>query len=394
MTRFLTRTRLAPAVAVMAVGVMALTACGSDAETAGTSAASPAVGSIEASSDATTQESSLADPSGQTASDGTTAGGAAADGAAAGGTTADRSAAAGVAFPVTIKNFFGDAVIEKAPKRVLTVSWQNQDVAIALGVQPIAISKQTYGGDAEGLLPWVKEALGDSPMPELLDETNGLDFEAIVAAKPDVILAAYSGITDTDYATLSAIAPTLAYPTAPYATDWKETTTLIGEALGKSTEAAALIVDTESYVSDKGAEFPQLAGKTFAYMAFPTDTEINVYTPTDARVGLLAGLGLKVAPSVSEFATGSTNYFEPISKEELDTITSDILILLAGNEAEASSLLADPYIAAMPQVASGAVAVITGESLVMAASAPSVISIPWSMDEYVPLLAAAADKVA
>ena len=41
-----------------------------------------------------------------------------------------------------------------------------------------------------------------------------LDFEAISDANPDVILAAYSGITQEEYDTLSEIAPVVAYQTS------------------------------------------------------------------------------------------------------------------------------------------------------------------------------------
>ena len=37
---------------------------------------------------------------------------------------------------------------------------------------------------------------------------NGVDFEAVLALQPDLILALYSGITQAEYEQLSAIAPT------------------------------------------------------------------------------------------------------------------------------------------------------------------------------------------
>lgn len=315
---------------------------------------------------------------------------------AAAETSADSSAGTSASegsFPVTITHAFGETVIPAAPERVLTISWQNQDVVLALGVDPIAIPKVTYGNDDKGMYPWFTEALGDKPVPELLDEATGLSFEAISDAKPDLILGVYSGLSAEDYATLAGIAPTVAYPEAAYATDWTDTTTIIGQALGKEAEAAKLIADTTAYIADKGAEFPQLAGKTFAYAAFPNDTELNLYTPTDARVSLLTGLGLQVAPSVTELSTGATSFFVPVAFEQLDTIQSDILILIADDEAQKTALLANPFIAALPQVSSGAYAVLVGQQFVMSASAPSVLSIPWGFDQFVPELAAAADKV-
>ena len=308
-------------------------------------------------------------------------------------TSAAATGDAAAAFPVTISSALGDVTIPEQPERVVTISWQNQDVVLALGIVPVAIPAATYGGDDSQLYPWFHEALGTAPVPTLMDETSGLQFEAISAAKPDVILGVYSGLTEQDYDTLSKIAPTVAYPEAPYATGWTDTTTIIGKALGKDAEAQQLVADTEDYIKSKGEEFPQLAGKTFAYAAYPNDTELNVYTPTDARVQLLTGLGLVVAPSVEQLSEGATSFYVPVSFETLDTVTSDILILIADDEAQKAELLANPFIANMPQVKSGAYAILVGQQFVMATSAPSVLSIPWGFDQFVPELAAAADKV-
>ena len=49
--------------------------------------------------------------------------------------------------------------------------------------------------------------------PNIFQDTDGLDFEAISDANPDVILAAYSGITQEEYDILSEIAPVVAYQT-------------------------------------------------------------------------------------------------------------------------------------------------------------------------------------
>ena len=60
-----------------------------------------------------------------------------------------------------------------------------------------------------------------SQFDALFDEGDGIDFEAVAASQPDVILAAYSGLSQADYTTLSQIAPVVAYPEGPWATDWR-----------------------------------------------------------------------------------------------------------------------------------------------------------------------------
>ena len=39
----------------------------------------------------------------------------------------------------------------------MTWGWGSADAAIALGVTPVAIPTQSYGGDENGLLPWIAE---------------------------------------------------------------------------------------------------------------------------------------------------------------------------------------------------------------------------------------------
>jgi iron complex transport system substrate-binding protein len=306
--------------------------------------------------------------------------------------TATSAPVAAATFPVTIPHKLGSTTIPAAPKRVVTVSWQNQDVVVALGVQPVAVPKVTYGNDDKGLAPWTTEALGSNPVPILMDETNGLAFEAISNAKPDLILAVYSGISQQDYDTLAKIAPTVAYPNAPYAGDWRDTTTTIGKALGKPAEAAKLIADTDKYLKGLAAKYPALTGKSFAYI-LPEAAQLDVYVPSDSRVSLLTALGMTVPPSVTALGATATSFYVGVPFENLDTVTSDMLIFLVADDAAEKTLLDNPFVQAMPQVKKGAYALIKGTQLAFAASAPSVLSIKWGFERIVPLLGAAAGKV-
>ena len=154
-----------------------------------------------------------------------------------GGSTSPTSAgtsAASTTFPVTIEHAFGETVVEKQPTRVAAISWANQDALIALGVVPAAMPFASYGGDADGYLPWTRpalEALGGEA-PALLDEADGLDFEGLATAAPDLILGTYSGITQEDYDKLSKVAPTVAYPEVAWGTSWRDQLTTAGKVLG------------------------------------------------------------------------------------------------------------------------------------------------------------------
>ena len=295
------------------------------------------------------------------------------------------------AFPVTIQHTFGTTTIEEEPQNVVTWGFGSTDAALGLGVVPVAIPFQAYGGDEEGVLPWIAEeldALG-ADTPTVLPVGDEVPFEAIAAAEPDVILANYSGITEEDYRTLSAIAPTVAYTGEAWTTPWRDVVTTVGKALGKERQAADLVADTEQTVADAAAEHPELRGRTVAAV-WDTAGTFYVYEAADARVEFLTDLGLEVAPSVGELSTGESTFYYTLSYEELSKLTSDILLSYASTQAEADTFAAQPYAQTMPQLRAGHHATLVGDELIAAVSPPTVLSMTWGLDDYLTALSAAA----
>ena len=109
------------------------------------------------------------------------------------------------------------------------------------------------------------QASASEKAPVQFSEADGINFTEIAKLNPDVILGAYSGLTEEDYKKLSEIAPVVAHPEVAYGTSWQDSTTIIGKALGKEAEATKLIADTEATIKDKAAKYPQIAGKSFIY---------------------------------------------------------------------------------------------------------------------------------
>ena len=117
--------------------------------------------------------------------------------AASGAGTAAASQSAGSQFPVTIKHVFGETTIESQPQRVVTVSWVNDDVALALGVVPVGVPKNEWGGNEKGSTPWKDAKLeelgagfGTEKAPVQFSEADGINFTEIAKLNPDVILGA------------------------------------------------------------------------------------------------------------------------------------------------------------------------------------------------------------
>ena len=95
------------------------------------------------------------------------------------------------AFPVTIEHAFGSTTIPAAPRRVVTIGFNEADFALALGVAPVGV-RDFIGEYAEESRPWAQEALGGAT-PEVVGG-NELELEKIAALQPDVILGVYSFI--------------------------------------------------------------------------------------------------------------------------------------------------------------------------------------------------------
>ena len=313
-------------------------------------------------------------------------------------TASDETASTDGFTPLTIEHALGTTVIETKPERVATVNWANHEVPLALGVVPVGMAAANFGDDdTDGLLPWVKEKLDElgAETPVLFDETDGIDFEAIADTQPDVILAAYSGLTQEDYDTLSEIAPVLAYPETAWGTPWREMIALNSEAIGLADEGLELIADLEQQITDTAANYPSLAGQTAMFMTH-VDTadlsEVSFYTAHDTRAMFFDDLGLVTPPSVAEASAATDKFSLKQSAEQADAFNDVDIIVTYGGTDLVTALEADPILSQMPAVANGAIVNLSGSSPLGTAANPTPLSISWVLDDYVALLAAAADK--
>ena len=304
-------------------------------------------------------------------------------------------------FPVTIKHIYGETVIDKAPQRVATVSWVNDDVAIALGVIPVGMPKNDWGGNAQGSTPWKDAALekagaaiGTAKAPVQYSEVDGVNFTEIAKTTPDLILAAYSGITQEDYDKLSKIAPVIAFPETAYGTSWQDSTTMIGAALGKSAAAKELIAATEKTIAEQAAKYPSIKGKTFIYGNLESGGKepISIYLSGDNRPKFLTSIGMELAPVIVEAEKSVKNFYMPWSAEKANELDSQVFVSWVADEKAKQAIITDPLLGQIPAVKKGAFVTDSDNALTLSLSAASPLSLPWTLDKFLPLLGAAADK--
>lgn len=310
--------------------------------------------------------------------------------------TPSSSAPADDAFPVAIESALGTAEIPAKPERVVALGWGAADIAFSLGTTPVGIEEDTWGGDAEGYQPWFREALeaaGDE-LPETIAMYPELDVDAVVALEPDLVLAPQSGLDQATYDQLSAIVPVVAYPGEPWQTSLEDQVTIAAEALGVPEKAEPLLEERQAAIDAAAAENPELSGLTFAYVyGGDQPGALSVYLPGDPRVELLTGLGLELAPSVSTLTSSPGTFVATLGLENADQLNdAQVLFTWFNSTEEQATTEAQPLWAQIPAFASGAYVPMIDPQLGMAVSVATPLSVPWALDEYLPLVTAGAAK--
>lgn len=317
-------------------------------------------------------------------------------GPAGGGSEESASAAEGATgeFPRTVQHAYGETTVEEAPERVATVSWVNHDVATALGVVPVGVPATDFGANENGSTDWFDAALEESgaEAPETYSEADGINYEAIAALEPDIILGAYSGLTQEEYDKLSEIAPVVAFPedAVAYGTSWQDSTELIGEALGREEKAQEVVDDVEQQLEETAAEYPELEGTSFVYGTIDPSAadKIFAYTEVDNRPKFLTSLGMEQSEAVRKAAEGKEDeFFVTWSPEKADELTSDVFVSWAEDEGVREAIEKDPLLSRIPAVAEGDLVLQTDQQEVLSVSAASPLSIPWALENVVPEIA-------
>nr|WP_282600046.1 iron-siderophore ABC transporter substrate-binding protein [Patulibacter sp. SYSU D01012] len=291
------------------------------------------------------------------------------------------------AFPARIEGAFGTATVPAAPKRVVALGWSDQDVLLGLGVKPVAV--YDIGPDfPTGVGPWASDLL-DGQKPQKLSLADGIPFEKVAALRPDLIVAVQSGVTADDYAKLAKIAPTVTYAKgrAPYVTPWPEQAEIIGEAVGQPEKAAQLVQTTKDALAQARKDHPDLQGRTFTYMARRQGDQVGLYLPDDLRLKFLEDLGMKLSPGQRAAARSAPKgaYFVDVSYERLGALDADVLVAWFTSESERKAFSARPVFRAMDVAKRGGFVPL---DLIQAQAqgAPTVLSIPWAIDNVVPLV--------
>ncbi|MBS1695713.1 MAG: ABC transporter substrate-binding protein [Actinobacteria bacterium] len=229
---------------------------------------------------------------------------------------------------VTISHKFGETTVPANPSRVVTVGWTDQDFVLPFGVVPVSTREffENYNN-----YPWVKDATDGKGVSTW--GSDEIDFEAIAAQKPDLILAIYESIDKQTYERLSQIAPTVIqsadYPDEE--TPWDVQLLTTGQALGKEQEARELVDRVRGRIDEARDANPEFDGKTLVVDFGPESGGHYLLPEGDPRRALFTALGFKTQEVDGD-----------VSEEKLELLDRDILFV---NGATKEQMLASPAFA-------------------------------------------------
>ncbi len=291
--------------------------------------------------------------------------------------TTTGSSSSGSGFePVSVDHLYGTTEIAERPERIVSLDTQWTDVLTALGSTPVGY----LADEREGVLPWQDGMLDESTA---LTGGTVLPFEQIAALDPDLIVITYYLPSESDYALLSDIAPTIATLNPDGNVDtWQAIAEVAGQVLGEQDAAADLVADVDGQVAAVADEMPELEGATFAFANYIAGDAIYVLTdPNDGANILFIQLGMVIPESLQALGGGEAGRAQ-LSLEQISMLDAEMLMMLTQGADPADIAGYDQ----LPAVQAGAVQIMD-YPLAVALNTPTPLSIPYALELVEPTLA-------
>ncbi|MEU6313626.1 iron-siderophore ABC transporter substrate-binding protein [Streptomyces sp. NPDC047014] len=303
-----------------------------------------------------------------------------------GGTTG----AAGT-FPATVEHAFGTTKVAKAPQRVVSVGYTDDQAILALGIKPVGMVDQYpnppgTSPDINTQWPWTKDKWGDT-RPEVVmnNGDTGPNYEKIAALRPDLIIAVYSEIDQAAYDKLSKIAPTVGRTKAekePFSAPWQDNALHISKALGQEAKGAELVKGIQDKMDAAKKAHPDFANQTAVALSWYKDS-VAPFTTTDVRGRLITGIGYKGQTEIDKIADGK--FYTTLSPERMDLVDVDRIFVVA-DKADQESLKKFELFTNLNAVKNGKVSYLLdseGPAVGAAMSQGTLLSLPYAVDELV-----------
>jgi iron complex transport system substrate-binding protein len=303
--------------------------------------------------------------------------------AACGSPTAGNQGTSGV----RMEHKYGFSELPADPLRVVVLGLNDQESVLALGIKPVGVV-DWFGERPYGNWPWTQPLWGDVK-PEIVGERDEYQIEKIATLKPDLIIAQYSGMTREQYEQLSKIAPTVAQPPGfqDYAAPWRLLTERIGQALGRADQARQLIDGVDARFDAVRKKHPEYAQQTIMVADSFTPGNYALFASHDAKTEFMTDLGFKASDRITQLA--ANNNAAEISSERLDLLDeADRMVWTVADPSVRQRVESDTVYQRSKVGREGRSVFLTyyDPPIGAAVSFNTVLSIPYAIDQLVPLL--------
>ncbi|MET3925053.1 iron-siderophore ABC transporter substrate-binding protein [Devosia sp. 2618] len=291
-------------------------------------------------------------------------------------------------FPRTLDNAYGTTEIAAMPKRIVALSDIDFDIALALGLEPVASANAGFDGETTSTYHQSYMANWHGEPVAFFSLMSGVPFETILGLDPDLILATGAWSLDTDYERLSTIAPVVALPASDENPTWQDKTRTAAKALALETKGEQVIADIEAKFATAAAENPSFAGKTITYGVVHPDQLTYMSVEGDTSTTFFKLLGFTLPDTAAQFSAD----ISAVSRERLDLFDADVLLFgfpFEGvSQISQADLEADPLFKRLQSVQNGHYAVVP-PTVASAVGYPSPLSTAWALEVLLPELQAA-----
>lgn len=288
--------RLVPLAAAAVASLAALTACSS-------TSSSPASSSASSSVESAASSPAAASPS---------------------------AAASG---PVTVTSAYGDVEVPVDAERVAAVSYNTPWQLQSLGVTPVATID--YSAWIDSYTAEQQAFIADADPIGTYGEIN---FEALAAAKPDLIIGDAYEVDEPTYERLATIAPTVIVGGEERG-DWQSVTEQVAAAVGASDTWATSKAAYEQLRDSVKSEYADvIGGNTWINFSFGDDAgQFSVQLPTGDTGNLIVNeMGLTYGSGVSLDDPDNYGYVS-LPLEQLPTVFDGVTAALTFVQADGSS---------------------------------------------------------
>jgi len=256
----------------------------------------------------------------------------------------------------TVTSAYGDVTVPEKPQRVAAVSYDTPWQLMSLDVKPVATID--YSRWADSFTTAQMDFVADAAKVGTFGEIN---FEALTAARPDLIIGTADEIDEATYERLRSIAPTVITGGADRG-DWQSISEQTAAATGTTATWQAEKAAFETLRDETRATYRDvIEGNRWINFSFGDEPgQFSVQLPTGSTGDLVVNeMGLAYGPGAASIADTDGRGYVAFPLEQLPTVFEGVTVALtfASADGTPNATIADimntPLFQTLPVAQSG-----------------------------------------